>query len=156
MNQHIQSNTYAFDSPLGRIAIHTEANQVVKLDFITKEPQAPTNICTKTGAELATYFKNSKHQIKIPINLHGTAFQLRVWAALCDIPAGKTLTYGELAKKLKTSARAVGQACKKNPIPIIVPCHRVVGAKHQGGYIGKTEGHPANIKAWLLAHEAQI
>ena len=69
------------------------------------------------------------------------------------IPAGKTLSYGVLAKKLDTSARAVGNACRANPVPIIVPCHRVVASNGMGGFMGKRSGSPLDLKHWLLAHE---
>jgi len=86
----------------------------------------------------------------------GTAFQQKVWGALLDIPSGTTMTYGELAKELQSSARAVGQACKNNPTPIIIPCHRVVSKQGKGGYLGQTEGKLAYIKTWLLQHEANF
>ena len=155
---HKNPNSLVFEvnSPLGILAIHTQENAIVKLDFPVTKIKNTTPACDKTVAELTAYFQNAKHKINMPVTLQGTSFQQRVWRALCNIPAGKTMTYGELAKQLKTSARAVGQACKKNPVPIIVPCHRIVGANHQGGYMGKTTGNSADIKAWLLLHEKQV
>ncbi len=81
----------------------------------------------------------------------GTAFQQRVWEALRMVPAGKTATYGELAARAGSprAARAVGQACARNPIPVLIPCHRAVGASGPGGWSGL-----AGAKEWLLAHEA--
>ncbi|TAM44799.1 MAG: MGMT family protein, partial [Gammaproteobacteria bacterium] len=76
-----------------------------------------------------------------------------VWNALQRIPAGKVLSYGDLARKLKTGPRAVGNACRANPIPVVVPCHRVVASNGKGGFMGKTGGKALVIKDWLLAHE---
>ena len=86
---------------------------------------------------------------ELPLAPVGTAFQRSVWAKLCEIPCGEALTYGELAKRLHTSARAVGSAVGRNPISIIVPCHRIMGADGSlTGYAGGIER-----KRWLLAHE---
>lgn len=89
----------------------------------------------------------------IPYEVSGTAFQQKVWHELEAIPYGETRTYGEIARSLKTSARAVGNACRKNPLTLVVPCHRVVSAKGIGGYSGKTAGGMLKIKQWLLEHE---
>ena len=80
----------------------------------------------------------------------------RVWQALKQIPAGESICYGELAKQLGTSARAVGNACRANPLPIVVPCHRVVSASGLGGFMGQTQGAELTVKQWLLKHEQRI
>ena len=85
--------------------------------------------------------------------MQGTPFQKKVWLALQKIPAGQVMTYGELAKQLKTSARAVGNACRANPMPLVIPCHRVVAKSGLGGFSGSQEGAPIKIKKWLLEHE---
>ena len=91
----------------------------------------------------------------LPSNLVGTDFQKRVWAELLKIPPGKTVTYGDLAKKLNSHPRAIGQACKANPLPITIPCHRVVGKNNLGGYFGHTQGKILDKKKKLLASEKQ-
>jgi methylated-DNA-[protein]-cysteine S-methyltransferase len=84
----------------------------------------------------------------------GTPFQRRVWHALRRIPSGCTRSYGELARELGSSARAVGGACRRNPIPIVVPCHRVIAAGGgAGGFMGQRSGDALAIKTWLLDHE---
>ena len=88
--------------------------------------------------------------------MQGSPFQLRVWQALKEIPIGETLTYGNLAKKLETSARAIGNACRQNPIAIFIPCHRVFGLSSLGGYAGATSGDLFSIKKSLLQHENSI
>jgi methylated-DNA-[protein]-cysteine S-methyltransferase len=89
----------------------------------------------------------------VPLSLEGTAFQQRVWAAMRRIPAGAPINYGVLARRLKTSARAVGNACRRNPVALIVPCHRVIAAAGDGGFMGKRGGWELQVKRWLLAHE---
>ena len=78
---------------------------------------------------------------------------MAVWRAMLQIPSGQTRTYGEVAQSIKSAPRAIGGACGANPVPIIIPCHRVVSKTGMGGFMGATEGDPLKIKAWLLAHE---
>ena len=104
--------------------------------------------------QLAAYFQDPRRAFSLPLLLEGTPYQRRVWAALRTIPAGRTLTYGELAQQVGGGARAVGNACRRNPMPIIVPCHRVVSITGLGGYMGETVGAGLVLKARLLAHEA--
>lgn len=102
--------------------------------------------------QLAQYFAGTRQEFDLPLHAAGTAFQKRVWAALCDIPYGETTTYGKTAAAIGVpeAARAVGLANGQNPIPIIVPCHRVIGAN--GSLTGYGGGLDA--KRWLLSHEA--
>jgi methylated-DNA-[protein]-cysteine S-methyltransferase len=76
-----------------------------------------------------------------------------VWEAIAAIPRGRTLTYGQVAKQVRSAPRAVGQACGANWFPLVIPCHRVVGAKSLGGFGHHGEGFHLEIKRWLLAHE---
>ena len=95
-----------------------------------------------TRRQLTEYFSGLRHRFALPLDLHGTAFQLRVWQALCDIPYGETISYAELARRIGNPAavRAVGLANARNPISIIVPCHRVVGSSGRlVGYGGGLE-----------------
>lgn len=106
-----------------------------------------------TIQQLDGYFSRKKSFRKLALEPVGTPFQQSVWTELSNIPIGETQTYGDIAKTLNSSARAVGNACRKNPIQIIIPCHRVISAKGLGGYAGKTDGQQMNIKRWLLNHE---
>ncbi|MCK5647355.1 MAG: methylated-DNA--[protein]-cysteine S-methyltransferase [Gammaproteobacteria bacterium] len=115
----------------------------------------------KIQSELQDYFNKPQFQFSLACDLQlGTPFQQRVWQALTEIPPGEVRTYGELAKELNSSARAVGNACRRNLFPLIVPCHRVVSAAGIGGYAGDTADTQKGqinflqIKQWLLAHEA--
>lgn len=140
--------------PIGKLGIVMHASAVTAVDFVGNEiPDNHDDIAAPVTAALSAYFSNSGHIFNLDLNAAGTPFQQRVWHTLCDIPSGKTLTYGELAKKLNSSPRAVGQACRKNPIPIIVPCHRVIAADDIGGYAGDKSGKLLDVKKWLLQHE---
>lgn len=147
-----------FDSPIGKLGILTKNNQVIGLRFLSGDSAAslPQNKFTeRVNSELGQYFKNPHHVYQLDLNLIGTPFQKRVWEYLRTIPVGETQTYGQIAKALNSAPRAVGQACRSNPIPVIVPCHRVVGANTIGGYSGQKQGEVHQIKSWLLKHEAE-
>lgn len=152
----VDTNTHyacILDTPLGKLGIKMHDDKVTALDYLhTAVPQCSDND-TFITAQLNAYFSNPQHTFSIPTAPAGTPFQQRVWQALTEIPAGTTRTYGALARQLHSSPRAVGQACRRNPIPIIVPCHRVVGASKLGGYAGDTEGSLFAIKQWLLQFE---
>jgi len=104
-------------------------------------------------SQLNSYFSDPQFQFDLPLQLNVTSFQKKVLAALRRIPVGTTRSYGDLAKQLNTSARAIGNACRANPVPIIIPCHRIVGQSSLGGYAGATAGQKMAIKIWLLQHE---
>ena len=145
-----------FDSPIGGLAIQFEDSAVCQLSFL-QSADAAKQIMTPSmyelKAQLQHYFSTASKVFTIPLSLKGTDFQQRVWHALRQIPAGETRTYGQLADALQSSPRAVGTACRRNPVPIIVPCHRVVSAQGLGGFCGQTEGVEISIKHWLLRHE---
>ena len=146
-------------SPIGNLRIDMRGNKVLRISFLGFDPA--TELCAEPSchplySELQSYFKDRHHRFSVPLDLVGTPFQQSVWQALTEIPRGTTLTYGELAKRLDTSPRAVGNACRNNPIPIIVPCHRIVGRESTGGFAGKTDGSMMDIKHWLLAHEKGV
>jgi methylated-DNA-[protein]-cysteine S-methyltransferase len=142
-------------SLLTQLGFTFQQGKLATLEFLAASPKKlPQDILSKQiRNELAQYANNPRHKFNIPLHLNGTEFQKKVWRALQTIPTGKTLTYGELAKKLQTSPRAIGQACRTNPIPVIIPCHRIVAANHLGGYAGKQSGKMMKIKTCLLEHE---
>jgi len=138
------------------IGIAMTGGAVRALDYLPANTpeQPPTDPATAAVvAQLAAYFCDADTPLTVPLMLAGTRFQQRVWAALQLIPLGTVLTYGELAQQLGTAARAVGTACRANPVPILIPCHRVVGRQGLGGYAGAVTGDPLAIKRWLLHHE---
>ena len=144
------------NSPLGRLGVRLQDDRITRLDYLGNRAAlkpATTPLGRQITRQLAQYFADPQQHFTLPVELHGTTFQQRVWRALTRIPPGKTLTYGELAGKLDSGARAVGNACRNNPVSIIVPCHRVVSVSGIGGYAGKTDGREINRKQWLLTHE---
>jgi methylated-DNA-[protein]-cysteine S-methyltransferase len=143
------------DTPLGSIGLTCELGILTALDL---EPaiapdrgQDPAPLAVTR--QLADYFADGRRGFDLPLALSGTPFQLRVWSAMRAIPPGATRTYGELARELGSSPRAVGQACRSNPCPIVVPCHRVVGVRGLGGFAGYRSGRRVAVKRWLLRHE---
>ena len=143
-------------TPIGMIGIRMAGEAVGELDFLPADApeRAPADVVTQAVvAQLQGYFHDPRVPVMVALAPEGTVFQQRVWKALRAIPAGTVLTYGELAARLGTAARAIGGACRSNPIPILVPCHRVVARQGLGGYAGEVTGDPLNIKRWLLRHE---
>lgn len=103
--------------------------------------------------ELDMYFKGELKKFDIPLDIHGTQFQMRVWKELTRIPYGEVRTYGDIARFTKSSPRAIGQAVRRNPVPIIIPCHRVVSSSGIGGFGGQTAGENILTKKRLLEVE---
>ncbi len=142
--------------PFGVLGIRCAEDALTAIDFLpaTEKPQRATSVFAKTVCEqLSQYFENSSAQFSVPLDPGGTPHQQKVWQAMLDIPRGETRSYGELAAELKSGAQAIGQACGANPIPIIIPCHRVVGKSGLGGFMLHARGESLEIKRWLLAHE---
>lgn len=103
--------------------------------------------------KLDAYFSGELTDFQTAISPNGTSHDAKVWQAMCGIPYGQTRTYGDIAKSLGSAAQAVGNACARNPLPIIVPCHRIVGKNGLGGFNGSTGDDTVSIKHWLLEHE---
>lgn len=139
--------------PLGAIF---SGDTLTRLDFLPLDTAVSPQLDARArqlARELEAYWRNPAHEFDLQYVPHGTPFQLRVWHALMAIPAGHPTTYGALAQQLGTAARAVGQACGANPLPILIPCHRVVAANGLGGFMHAAAGAPLDVKTWLLAHE---
>jgi methylated-DNA-[protein]-cysteine S-methyltransferase len=141
------------DTPLGPLGLTWADGTLYRVELEPEATGAGERVPAAVAAALAGYFADPMQRCDLPLHLAGTPFQQRVWAALRAIPAGRTRTYGELAAELGTSARAVGGACRANPCPVLVPCHRVVAATGLGGFAGDRSGRKLAIKRWLLAHE---
>jgi methylated-DNA-[protein]-cysteine S-methyltransferase len=138
-------------SPLGELTVFEEDGRIVALEWGRGAGEgAATGVLAAAKRQLDAYFDDGALTFDLPLAPSGTAFQKRVWEAMRDIGPGRTRRYGELAAALGSSPRAVGMACGANPIPIIIPCHRVVGAASLGGYSG---GDGTDTKRFLLAHE---
>lgn len=146
--------------PFGPVGIRVRAGRLVALDFLppgARERSADDALVREVAGQLAAYCRDPHHRFDVPWefapDLGVTPFRRRVWTALMEIEVGRTETYGRLARRLGSSPRAVGQACGANPLPILVPCHRVVGARLIGGFMHADRGPALGIKRWLLAHE---
>jgi methylated-DNA-[protein]-cysteine S-methyltransferase len=152
------------EAPFGRLGILTElvdgSLMLSRIDYLPSSAGliAPTNhLAKEVVRQCKAYFKNPSWQFDLPTKPAGTEHQRKVWARIQDIPAGKTKTYGELAKEIKSGARAVGTACGANPYPLIAPCHRVVSAQGIGGFMKENSpGLYRQIKLWLLKHEGAL
>ena len=143
-------------APFGKLGIRCSDTDLLGIQFLPRQTanRPPVSDMAKAVcAELNAYLADAKHEIDLPFELDGTHHQCNVWQAMLAIPCGQTLTYGDLAKKIGSSAQAVGQACGSNPIPIVIPCHRVVGKSGLGGFMQHAEGESLDIKRWLLDHE---
>ncbi len=142
--------------PCGKLAIHTHDQQLIGIDLWTSKSKTRIPACPfirDVITQLRAYLADPQFTFQLPLQLSGTPYQQRVWQALRKIPLGTVKTYGQLATQLNSSPRAIGQACRCNPIPIIIPCHRIVSATSLGGFAGKTAGKRINTKRWLLSHE---
>jgi len=156
VKQVVENSETIFKTPLGYLSVSMSGSSLTSLNILGGKHRAQrskSKLSARATRQISDYFENPKKKFDLPLALSGTKFQLRVWRALQKIPAGQTRTYGQLAKQLKTASQAVGNACRANPVPIIVPCHRVVSATGLGGYMGKTSGSKTDIKQWLLDHE---
>ena len=142
-------------SPIGPLTLFSNGDAIVALEFgqaaDTMPPEGPPPLLKEAQRQLAAYFVGSLERFDLPVAPAGTSFQKSVWHLMRDISYGDTLSYGGLARILKSSARAVGGACGKNPIAIIIPCHRVIAAGNRiGGYSG---GGGLDTKRTLLRLE---
>jgi len=146
-------------TPFATLGISATDAHVTGIRFLV--PSVPALMPKKNSiahlacVQLQAYLDNPRFEFDLPLMLSGTRHRLAVWEAMQRIAPGKTRTYGELAAELGSSARAVGGACGANPIPVVVPCHRVIASGGRiGGFMGaKAEGFELGIKRWLLEHE---
>jgi methylated-DNA-[protein]-cysteine S-methyltransferase len=146
-------------APWGALGYLVRDGALASIDFLPPRSVArPARdaLGKRIEAQLRRFFKDPSAGFDIPLQPEGTAYQRRVWAALQRIAPGERLTYGALAHRLRSGPRAVGGACRANPIPLVIPCHRVVSAQGLGGYCGAPTARMQRVKQWLLAHEAGL
>ena len=146
-------NTLNIDTPVGKMYLCSDGECITGLSFGTCENDCPDAVILKAKAELKEYFAGKRKNFTVPVNPAGTAFQQKVWRALVEIPYGETASYGEIAEKIgnRKACRAVGMANNRNPIAIIIPCHRVIASG------GSLTGYAGGLdkKEFLLNLEAQ-
>ena len=147
--------THCFSSPIGVVRLIEADGSIIRIELTDAAgtSSAPTPLLREAEHQITAFLRGDRRQLDFPIRMVGTPFQQRVWRALLQIPYGTTRTYGEIATAIGNprASRAVGMACNKNPLLLIVPCHRVVGAN--GNLTGFAYGTDA--KRWLLELEIE-
>lgn len=145
----------SMNSPLGGLTIFEESGSIVVIEWGRAAMPSPSPLLLEAKRQLDAYFDGQAKEFDLPVAPRGTPFQQAVWALISAIPFGATRTYGDLARRLRTAPRPVGGACGRNPIPIVIPCHRVVGSGgwRLGGYSG---GQGVTTKQALLCLEGQL
>ena len=143
-------------TPFSRLGVRADNDRVAEIVFLRGHGPAlaPQNrLAERACGQIERYIRDPQYRFDLPIEPQGTAFQRRVWRKIATIGAGRTRSYGEIARELDSSPRAVGQACGANPLPLVVPCHRVLAASGLGGFAHHSRGFPLSVKRWLLVHE---
>lgn len=152
------TDTYIFESPVGTLTLCVNERAVTALSYtpdaepdLSRIGRTRSDILYEAYSELGEYFAGKRRSFEVPVETSGTPFQKSVWDALCEIPYGETRSYKDIAVRIgkPLAARAVGQANNKNPVMIIVPCHRVIGSG--GALTGYACG--LSVKEYLLEFE---
>ena len=159
-------SSVAIDSPVGRLTISATDSAIAAIGWCDAAQGEENALLAEARHQLEAYFDGRLKEFDLPLQPAGTAFDQRVWKAMQQIPYGQTRSYGELAMDVGSAPRAIGRACGRNPIPIIIPCHRVLGRNGPGGYSGGTglptkqclleleRGGPRGL-SWSLSAERQ-
>jgi len=143
-------------APFAVLGIRTNGKAVTGLRYLSGDvaPSRPTSsLAQEVVRQIERYLVEPDYVFDLPLEIVGSEFRKRVWKVMCEIPAGKTMTYGEVAERIGSAPRAVGGACGDNQIPLIIPCHRIVARNGIGGFMHTTGDIELGIKRWLLAHE---
>lgn len=149
-------------APFGAVGIrlnaaNTHVQELVYLPANTPKQKADGPLAERASEQVKTFLLNPNFQFDLPLLVQGTAFQNKVWQVIASLEAGQVLTYKQVGQLIQCGApRAVGGACGANPYPLIVPCHRVVGANGIGGFAQHDDGFYIAVKRWLLAHEGVV
>ncbi len=151
---------FVVESPVGTLVLREIAGALAAIEWrrvdipaATCSTGRPSPLLATAARQLDEYFAGRRRSFELPLAPKGSPFQQRVWAEMCRIPFGATARYGDLARALGTAAQPIGQACGANPIPIVIPCHRVVAAGGLGGFSG---GAGLTSKRFLLRHEGAL
>ncbi|MBE9515374.1 MAG: methylated-DNA--[protein]-cysteine S-methyltransferase [Proteobacteria bacterium] len=149
-------HTFLVDSPVGRLGVTTHEGRLQSIDFLTASaalapPVEPFD--KEVAKQLQAYFQNPDFTFSLPLCDAASDFQQRLRKQLLKVKPGKPETYGSMAQYLNSAPRAVGAALRANPVPLVVPCHRVIAATDIGGFSGKRSGRLPAIKQWLLNYE---
>jgi len=145
--------------PAMRVGIRTRNEALEGIRYLPRSVrlrEPSSRFAERVVRQLERYRDDPDASFDLPLAIEGTTFQRRVWRALERIPRGETRTYGQVACALSSAARAVGQACGENRLPIVIPCHRVVAAGGIGGFAHSRGGYLLEAKRWLLGHEQAL
>jgi methylated-DNA-[protein]-cysteine S-methyltransferase len=144
------------DTPVGALVVQSDGEAITKVSWLEPDEfranDTPDALCTRAAIELKAYFSGRLTEFTVPVRLHGSGLQQRVWEAMRAIPFGQVRTYGDVAKAVGSDPQPVGTACGQNPIPVIVPCHRIIGAG--GKLTGFSGGNGIETKEFLLDLES--
>jgi methylated-DNA-[protein]-cysteine S-methyltransferase len=146
------------EATFGAVGIRTESGVVRELVYLpaTFHEKEPVDaLAERTALQVERYLTDADFRFDLPLAPVGSAFQQKVWNAIAEIPRGRVLTYGDIARRIQSAPRAVGQACGANWFPLVIPCHRVTAAGGLGGFANNADatGFHLGVKRWLLAHE---
>ncbi|HJQ62193.1 MAG TPA: methylated-DNA--[protein]-cysteine S-methyltransferase [Burkholderiales bacterium] len=145
-----------YPTPFAVLGIRTGNGALKGIDYLPRGAAtlAPLDrMAEDVCRQIERYLEDPDFRFDLSFELSGTRFQCKVWREIARIRSGETVTYSAMARKLRTAPRPVGGACGANRIPLVIPCHRVVGATGLGGFMNARSGSPLEIKKWLLAHE---
>jgi methylated-DNA-[protein]-cysteine S-methyltransferase len=152
----LESFDAKLSTPFAVLGIHAAGEALTGIEYLPRgvATLAPTTkFAAKVCRQIERYLDDPEFRFDLPFEFIGTAFQRRVWQAICAIPSGSTLSYLDVARQLNSAPRPVGGACGANRIPLVIPCHRVVASGGIGGFMNARSGAPLEIKKWLLRHE---
>ncbi|WP_293779804.1 methylated-DNA--[protein]-cysteine S-methyltransferase [uncultured Oxalicibacterium sp.] len=146
------------EARFGAVGVRSEAGLIREIVYLPPsfhEKAASDAVAERAAEQLTRYLADPDYRFDLPLAPAGTAFQQKVWAAISAIPRGDVLTYGDIARGIRSAPRAVGQACGANWFPLVIPCHRVTAAGGLGGFAHSDDetGFHLGVKRWLLAHE---
>ena len=155
--KHAESYAAIVQTPFGAVGIRVQGEAVSGLDFLppgSAEKPPENALAASATQQVQQYLTQPGFHFDLPLQDAGTAFQRTVWREIAAIAPGMTATYGQVAARIGSAPRAVGQACGANPFPLITPCHRVLAKAGIGGFAHAQDGWLLNTKRWLLHHES--
>lgn len=143
-------------TPFAVLGIHTAGESLTRIEYLPKGAATLDPVdrfAARVCRQIECYLDDADFRFDLPFEYRGTAFQCRVWRKIHAIPSGSTLTYLDVARCLGSAPRPVGGACGANRLPLVIPCHRVLGSGGIGGFMHMRRGPGIEIKRWLLRHE---
>lgn len=143
-------------APFAVLGIRVSGERLLGIAYLPREAASlppQSRFAAEVCRQIEAYLADPRFRFDLPCALSGTPHQRKVWRAIAAIAAGCTRSYGDIAREIGSAPRAVGNACGANPVPLVIPCHRVVAKRGLGGFMGSRGGLPLAIKRWLLSHE---